>query len=331
MSSTQGIELKNRFISQYLTGKDFSVERLPADASFREYSRISYGNKTLILMDSSKELESMKSFIQVCDILLEKGLSVPRILGQDKKSGLLLLEDFGSYTYTKLLSGREGQESETELYKKAIDVLVKLHKDVPTNVLDNYSEKTLIEEALIMVDWYFPTLNNEPLSKDLRDEYINIWKSILPKLHYTNSCLVLRDYHVDNIMLLPNRHGIREVGLLDFQDALIGSYAYDFISLVEDARRDIHQDLYEEMLHYYFDHSPQIDKQKFLNDLSILGMQRSLKIIGIFTRKSSRDSNSRYLVHLPRLWKYIASHLKNPMFEPLGRWIKKTGVNIGTE
>ncbi len=130
-------------------------------------------------------------------------------------------------------------------------------------------------------------------------------------------------------MLLPNRHGVREVGILDFQDALIGSYAYDFISLLEDARRDIHEDLYKEMLHYYFSKSTTIDKQKFLNDINILGMQRSLKIVGFCTRKASRDNNTQYLVFLPRVWKYIGNHLKNPIFEPLQEWFKKVQINIG--
>jgi aminoglycoside/choline kinase family phosphotransferase len=325
----QRTDLKNRFISKNITDSEFTLKKLPADASFREYYRISYGENTVMLMDSSKELDSLKSFINVSNILSKKGLSVPKIIAEDTEKGFLLLEDFGDYTYTKLLSDRQGQESEIELYKKAIDVLVELHKDKPSDALPQYCNKTLMKELLLMVDWYFPTLNNAPLSKELRNEYINIWENILPKIRYKDSCMVLRDYHVDNIMMLPNRHGVREVGLLDFQDALIGSYSYDFISLLEDARKDIPEDLYSEMLHYYFSKSNTIDKQKFLNDITILGMQRSLKIIGIFTRKASRDNNTKYLVCLPRLWKYIAKHLKNPIFEPLQEWFKKVEINIG--
>ena len=186
-----------------------------------------------------------------------------------------------------------------------------------------------MKELLIMVDWYFPTLNNAPLSTELRNEYIKIWENILPRIQHKDSCMVLRDYHVDNLMLLTNRHGFREVGLLDFQDAVIGSYSYDFISLLEDARKDITDDLYSEMLHYYFSKSNIIDKQKFLNDITILGMQRSLKIVGVFTRKASRDNNTKYLVFLPRVWKYIANHLKKPIFEPLQEWFKKVEINIG--
>lgn len=329
MNSTQSAELKNNFVSQNLPQKKFRIEKLPADASFREYSRVYYGNKTAILMDSSKELKSMESFIKIDNILLQKGFSVPKILAQDTHNGFLLLEDFGDYTYTKLLADRTGQESESELYKKAIDVLISLQKQTTSKEIPLYSNEILMKEVLLMIEWYFPTLHNTQLPEKLQKEYKEIWEVILAKLQYKDSCIVLRDYHIDNVMLLPNRHGIREVGLLDFQDALIGSYAYDFISLMEDARRDIHEDLFSEMLHYYISKTPQIDKQKFLTDIKIIGMQRTLKIIGTFTRKASRDGDSRYLVHMPRLWKYVSKRLNEPTFDSLKNWFKKADINIG--
>jgi len=328
MNSANIEYIKEQFLKKNLPAKNLFVEALPNDASMRFYDRISFSDKSLLLMDSSREKHSLPPFVKISEFLQKKGYSAPKIIARDMEAGLLLLEDFGQFTYTRLLEENSHTEFEHELYQKATDVLVKLHKEKVEIKLPQYNEELLMKELLLLIDWYFPILNDKPLSQDLREEYIAIWHTILQKINYKSSCLVLRDYHVDNVMLLENRIGVESVGLLDFQDAVIGSYAYDLVSLLEDARRDISASLSSKILHHYLDKMPGIDKQKFLTDYTILGTQRSCKIVGIFARKALRDKNKRYLIHLPRVWKYIRKNINSPIMKPLQVWFSKIDLPI---
>ena len=328
MSLNNISDIKEQFLKKHIPAENLFIETLPNDASMRSYERISFSDKTLLLMNSSQELDSIPPFIKVSEFLEKKGYSVPHIIAKDPKSGLLLLEDFGTYTYTKLLDNHSNTPLEHDLYQKAVDVLIKLHKEKINIQLPDYNAEALMKELLLLVDWYFPILNDKPLSSSLRNEYIEIWQEILSRINYKTSCMVLRDYHVDNLMLLNDRIGVKSIGLLDFQDAIMGSYAYDLVSLLEDARRDIHQNLADTMLHYYLNHMPTIDKQKFLTDYAVLGVQRSCKIVGVFCRKTIRDKNNKYLIHLPRVWHYIRRGINTPIMKPLKSWFLKMDLPI---
>jgi len=328
MESIDINQAKHHFLKEHVKAENLFIEALPSDASMRTYERLSFSDRSLLLMDSHKEIESIAPFIQINEMLAKKGFSVPEIIAKDTKHGFLLLEDFGNDTYTKLLEGNSNTDLEHDLYLKAVDVLIKLHREKFTTKLPEYDENLLMKEVTLLIDWYFPISNNEPLSDKLRAEYIDIWKEILSRLSYTSSCFVLRDYHVDNLMLLKHRTGIKSVGLLDFQDAVRGSYAYDLVSLLEDARRDVGHDLANNMLHHYLDNMSELDKQKFLTDYSILGVQRSCKIVGIFSRKTIRDKNNKYLIHLPRLWKYIKHGINTPIMKPLKSWLLKMDLPL---
>jgi len=326
MNSDNIKTIKASFVNQHIPAQHLFIEPLPSDASLRSYERISFSDKSVILMDSSKEIDSMLPFIKARDFLARKGLSVPTIIGQDLQNGFLLLEDFGDNTYTKILSNNNSLDIERQLYQKAADVLIKIHKEEVDESFPRYDEYALMKEVLLLVDWYFLILNGTPLPEKLKNEYISIWKDILSRLSYNFDCFVLRDYHIDNMMIVNNREGVSSVGLLDFQDAVLGSYAYDLVSLLEDARRDIQSTIVSDTLHYYLDNLPELDKKKFLTDYAILGVQRSCKIVGIFSRKTIRDKNNKYLIHLPRVWKYIREGLNNPIMEPLKKWFLKMDI-----
>lgn len=328
MNSSNIEDIKSDFLKKHIRAENIRVEVLPSDASMRFYSRVSYLGTTVMLMDSSKELENVEPFIKINEFLEKKGYSVPHIIAKDTDHGLLLLEDFGNNTYTKLLKNSQEAELEYDLYKKAVTVLSKLHKEKIDISVPKYDKNSLITEASELIDWYFPILNDSPLSDELRSEYLSIWENILSNLNYPASCLTLRDYHVDNIMLLNDRIGIKSVGLLDFQDALIGSYAYDLVSLLEDARRDLPKQLVSDMIHLYLDNMQNIDKQKFLTDYAILGVQRSCKIAGFCSRKSIKDKDNRYLVLLPRVWDYIRQGIDTPIMKPLKQWFSKIDAPI---
>lgn len=328
MTSTENrSKIKNQFIKKHVNC-DFSLEILPNDASFRVYERIITPEKTFMLMDSSLDGESIQPFIKVGSFLLEHDYSAPKIIAYDQQNGLVLLEDLGKDTYTNRLRNNSDFATEYEMYKNAVDVLINLHQldnDVDLKVFNN---EILLDEALLLVDYYLKILHGHALSQTLRNEYIEAWNKVLNCISYRDSCVVLRDYHVDNLIWMEDRVGMKRVGLLDFQDAVIGSYAYDIVSLLEDARRDVPEDVVSKINSYYLNNMPEIDNKKFLSDYVIFGVQRSCKIIGIFARKVLRDNDSRYLQHLPRTWSYVKKHINNPLLEPLKQWFSKIDIPI---
>ena len=165
--------------------------------------------------------------------------------------------------------------------------------------MPDYGDDRLLEEALLLTDWYLPALSGGATPAAVRDAYVEAWLAVLPLARRDPPTLVLRDYHVDNLMVLDGRPGIAGCGLLDFQDAVIGPRSYDLVSLLEDARRDIPADLIAAMLARYLAAFPDIDPAAFQASYAILGAQRSAKIIGIFTRLCRRDGKDQYLRTYP--------------------------------
>ncbi|MCH9753873.1 MAG: hypothetical protein K0T99_03115 [Alphaproteobacteria bacterium] len=193
MNSNDIENIKSEFLKKNIKEIDFNIEPIPIDASMRTYERISYSGQTIILMNASKELHSVKPFIKINKFLESKGYSVPHIIAEDLEHGLLLLEDFGNNTYTKLLQNNKERDFEHALYKKAVNILIKLHKQEIDIPLEKHSHEILLKELSLLIDWYFPTLNNKPLSDELRTEFLYIWRNILKNINYNSSCLVLRE------------------------------------------------------------------------------------------------------------------------------------------
>jgi hypothetical protein len=282
------------------------IKPLQGDASHRRYERIIDADKSYMLMIAPPSKEDVKPFIRVDQILRECGLNAPKIIDQDVENGYLLLEDFGDDSYSKVL--RDKPSNELELYRCAIDVLGQLPEkaDIPS-----YSTAKLLEEAALLTDWLLTDAN--------RAEYLQIWEGILAKLDNSKKVLVMRDYHADNLMWMPQRNGLERVGLLDFQDALLGHPAYDYVSLLEDARRDVDKNTVRELLK---------DKdENFIRDYHILGAQRNCKIVGIFHRLNKRDGKEGYLKFLPRVWAHLHNDLKHPALEPMKLWLERSLID----
>ena len=225
---------------------------LAADASFRRYERLSRDTETAVLMDAPPPHENVAAFNRVARQLLDLGLSAPRPVAVDEAAGLMLLEDLGDQTFTRALA--EGTD-EARLYPLAVDVLIALHqawRPKPEAALPAYDDSRLLNEAALLPDWTLPALRGAEIAADARESYIEAWRAVLPRARAVTDCLVLRDYHVDNLMLLDNRDSIAACGLLDFQDALSGPAAYDLTSFLADGRRDISPQLKEAMLDRYF-------------------------------------------------------------------------------
>ncbi|HEY5597801.1 MAG TPA: phosphotransferase, partial [Kiloniellales bacterium] len=195
---------------------------LAADASFRRYERLRRGAATAVLMDAPPPRENVAAFHRVARQLLDLGLSAPRPIAVDEAAGLMLLEDLGDRTFTRALAAGA---DEAHLYRLAVDLLIALHRDWHTAQaagLPPYDDARLLEEALLLPDWALPAVRGVATAAAARDSYIEAWRAVLPRARSVADALVLRDFHVDNLMLLDDRGEIAGCGLLDFQDAVVG-------------------------------------------------------------------------------------------------------------
>ncbi len=298
---------------------------LAADASFRAYHRVTLGRASAVLMDAPPPGEDVRPFERIAKLLANEGFSAPRVLEVEPEQGLMLLEDLGDQTYTRALAAGA---DEPDLYRRATDLLIELHRRIGPDSgllveLPPYDEGRLLEEAALLVDWTLPALRGGSVDARLRAGYLAAWRAVLPKALAVPATLVLRDYHVDNLMVLDGRHGRAACGLLDFQDAVAGPVSYDLVSLLEDARRDIDNGLAEAMRARYLAAFPALDPEAFAASYAILGAQRGAKIIGIFTRLCWRDGKPQYLDHIPRVWGLLSRALLHPALAPVRQWFDR--------
>lgn len=299
---------------------------LAADASFRRYFRLVDGDRRAVLMDAPPPHEDVRPYVAVAGMLRGYGLSAPAVYAEDRELGALLIEDFGDDTYTRLLA--RGAD-EAALYALAVDTLVALQRAVMRDggappALPPYDVAALLREAALLVDWYAPAVLGAELPGELRDEYRDLWRAVLPLAALeAPPTLVLRDYHVDNLMLLAGREGVRGCGLLDFQDALAGPASYDLVSLLEDARRDVPAALRAAMTERYLAAFPALDRGAFRRAAAILAAQRNAKIIGIFARLWRRDGKPQYLRHIPRVWRLLEADLQEPALHRVAAWLDR--------
>jgi len=189
--------------------------------------------------------------------------------------------------------------------------------------LPPYDEARLLTEAGLLVDWYMPCVLSAELTATARETYLARWREVLPEAELPAPTLVLRDYHVDNLMLLPGRSAVQSCGLLDFQDAVRGPASYDLVSLLEDARRDVPAALRGAMTERYLAQFPDLDQARFRRSAAILAAQRNCKIIGIFTRLWRRDGKPGYLAHIPRVWRLLEEDLREPALRPVADWLDR--------
>jgi aminoglycoside/choline kinase family phosphotransferase len=342
-----------------------ACEPLTGDASARKYFRLQKDKQSAVLMDASSVLESVAPFIQIGQHLHQLGFSVPAILARSDGKGLLLLEDFGDATFTRLLDGQPDAISQRQqeqipgragsplpaarqpdncgahgvtrptnapslfkksfepekLYTLATDVLIALHQQpqaIPKGLRAYHPEK-MLEDIGLFLEWRTPTI-----SEAGNAEFKTVWREVLPLAHQVPTSLLLRDYHVANLMLLPNRQGIRQAGLLDFQDAYQGPITYDLVSLLEDARRDVPEELGEKMLARYLARSPALDQKAFETSMAILAALRHTRVLAIFERLSRHEGKHDYKkLHSPRVERLLQRALRHPMLAGVKRWMER--------
>ena len=285
-----------------------TVTPLAGDASFRRYFRVSEGERRAILMDAPPPHEDPRPFLAVAGWLGERGFAAPAIHGTDTAAGLVLLEDFGDQRMRETVDAAPAEG--VAHYAAAVDLLVALARH-PAGPFSPYDRDALQREAALLTEWYCPAVG---LDVDAT-AYAAAWDAVLAHALTDQPVTVLRDYHAENLMLVG---ADRRLGLLDFQDALAGHPAYDLVSLLQDARRDVEPSVEEAMLARY--RAATGAGEDFLNAYHVLGAQRNAKIVGIFTRLWRRDGKERYPSLCPRVWAYLERGLSQPVLAPVAAW-----------
>ncbi|WP_294391883.1 phosphotransferase [uncultured Sphingomonas sp.] len=280
--------------------EDATILPLAGDASFRRYFRVVGSDASAVLMDAPPQHQDSRPFVAIGDHLRTLGFVTPCILSQDLERGMILLEDFGDARMREVVEADAGREQ--EVYAAAIDLLRDLHGH-RAGALPPYDMAVYQREVGLFPEWYMPAVELEP-----GGGYAEAWAEALAPIADDQSTMVLRDYHAENIMLLTDGR----LGLLDFQDALAGHAAYDLVSLLQDARRDVSPALEAAMLARY----GQVDDAAY----ALLGAQRNTKILGLFTRLWKRDGKPRYLSYQSRVWTYLERDLAHPALAPVRCW-----------
>lgn len=321
--NTQKFLMIHRFLEE--SGRtNFKLDIIPADCSKRQYYRVFTASDSYILMDATEDLKSIPPFVKVCDNLIGVGVRAPEIYHADLQLGMLLLEDFGDLSLTKAL--RKSPEMEMEYYMECIEILKTLYNTTHDFNIPEYDDALLDNELMVFVDWYLQHNVDSSKFHHARDELFNIFHKLYRELGDLNSAPCLRDFMADNIFVTEG-NALGRIGVIDFQDAVTGSPAYDLVSLLEDARRDVSEDVVSYCKAMYRSDLG-LNENHFEKSYAILSLQRNLKIVGIFHRRNLRDGEPRYLDYLPRVWDFIRVSLKEDVAAPLATWFEKYGVVI---
>lgn len=326
---------------------------LQGDASTRSYETIRPENrKPLILMNAARQpdgppvrdglpysqiahlAEDVVPFVAIARWLRAQGFAAPEILAEDLDQGFLLIENLGS---DGILD--DNGAPDPERYEVAIDCLAELHgKPLPGPLpvgdkmhhVPAYDTRAMQIEVELLTDWYLPWKRGTVVPEEERQEYLDLWRKLFADLQSAEKSLVLRDYHSPNLIWREDRTGLDRLGIIDFQDAMIGPSAYDVASLCQDARVTVDQDLADQLLVRYIAArlaaDPGFDEAGFLQAYAIMAAQRAAKILGIFVRLKQRDGKPDYLRHLPRIEAYISASLQHPALQPLRFWFAKAGI-----
>jgi len=276
----------------------FSIEEASSDASFRKYYRLNHADTNLLLMDASLERESLKAFLDVTQKLHAVDVNAPKILAQNLEIGYLILEDFGTTHYLDILDW----DNFEELYKKAIDVILKMQK-ADTKNLPLYDKAFLIKEMDLMLEWYIEKLLPATPTQKQKDTIATTLNAIADEvLKQPQGIFVHRDFHSRNIMLKENG----EIGVIDYQDAMSGALCYDIASLLEDSYIEFDREDNIKLILYFRDQKGiDVDDETFIRWFDFISMQRHIKVLGIFARLFKRDGKRQYLQDLPLTLKYL--------------------------
>jgi hypothetical protein len=298
-----------------------AAEPVAQDASFRRYLRLIGGPRPAVLMDAPPP-EDIMAFVTIGRHLAEIGVSVPLVFAADEGQGLLLEEDFGDTSVAQLI----GNSAAPEVFDAIVDTLVVLQRAAPPRDLPRWDATAMATTAMgTLFDWWWPAMFGEPAPEEARRDFGVALEAMLAPVARGPECLVHRDFFAENLLWLPRRNGMNRIGVIDFQGAAIGHPAYDLVSLLQDARRDIPHDLKERTIRRYLSARPELDAEQFRAAYAACAAQRHLRVACQWVRLARRDNRPGYLVHGPRTWRLLEQALREPSAAPLAfvmdRWI----------
>ena len=272
---------------------NFTLSTASDDASFRRYFRIERSNLSFIAMDAPPEKENSERFVEIAELLRNNNIHAPKIIDKDLDLGFLLIEDLGSKTFLQALN----KSNKLALYKLAIDELIKIQAiDLQDQTLSQYDEALLKTELILLIDWYLP----KNTSQQSLDKLHQLFDQLVQNSLNSPQVFVHRDYHCRNLMITNSN-----ISVIDFQDAVIGSNTYDLVSLLKDAYFELSQHDLTTLLDYYHTQTNNTNSfNEFEKQFDLMGLQRHLKILGIFKRLSLRDGKNQYLDNIPLVKKY---------------------------
>jgi tRNA threonylcarbamoyl adenosine modification protein YjeE len=326
------------------------IAHLQGDASTRSYARLFGTGGTVLLMDApvqpdgppirdgksysriAKLAENMvRPFVAIGAVLRRAGLSAPAVEAFDLDKGMLLVEDLGNRAFAV---GLAAGASQPELWRAAVDALITLRRvplppslplpDGGSYVLPRRDRAAFEIEVELLLDWHWPAIKGSPAPPSLRLEFMALWAPVLDRLLALPGGWFLRDYHSPNLIWLPDRTGVARVGILDFQDALNEHFAFDLVSLLQDARVTVPEELETELFAYYCAEvaarEPAFDRAAFAMAYADFGAQRNTRLLGLWLRLLKRDGKPHYLQNNPRTWGYLERNLRAPELGPLAAW-----------
>jgi N-acetylmuramate 1-kinase len=326
---------------------DAGRRRMPGDASTRSYARLVRDDGVVILMNSPLRpdgpavydgksysaavhlAEDVKPFVAIDNGLRARGFSAPSIHHADLDAGFLITEDFGSAGF---IEGKPPRPI-AERYEAAVDMLAALHREALPEILPvapqityaipTFDTEALLVEVGLMLEWYMPDRGAE-LTDNLRAEFVMMWRDLLSKPASAARTWALRDFHSPNLIWLDERTGTARVGIIDFQDAVLGPAAYDLVSLLQDARVDVPEQLELALLTRYIKarraSEDSFDPAAFAELYAIMSAQRNTRLLGTFARLNRRDGKPQYLRHQPRIWTYLNRSLAHPLLARAREW-----------
>ena len=329
------------------------IAHLQGDASTRSYARLFSADGTVVLMDApvqpdgppvrdgksysriARLAENMvRPFVAIGGALRGAGLSVPTMPAFDLEKGFLLVEDLGDRVFTAEIATGAAQ---AELWRAAVDVLIRL-RGVPVPprlplpdgtgyVLPRRDRAAFEIEVELLLDWHWPTLKGGPAPRSVRAEFMALWAPVLDRLLALPGSWFLRDYHSPNLIWLPRREGVARVGVIDFQDALNEHSAFDLLSLLQDARTTVPEELEKELFAYYCAEvaarEPAFDSAAFAAAYADFGAQRNTRLLGLWLRLLKRDGKPQYVQYIPRTWGYLERNLHAPALGDLAAWYER--------
>ena len=350
----QGALMRDDAIMEFLSRsghKTATRQFFEGDASSRRYEKIVQNGDAALLMDMPRRpdgppVKDGKSYSQIAHLaeditavvainrhLVSAGYSAPNIIQADLGKGLALIEPLGDQVYGKMYLAGEDMQIPLET---AVELLADMAlRDWPAqpvadgeivHTVSTYDEQAQLIEVDLLPTWYIPYARNTSTPDGLKEEFASIWKTLLPLALPDKPQWVLRDFHSPNLLWLAERQGIRRVGLIDTQDAVLGHAAYDLMSLAQDARVDVSAEMEQHLIAHYCalrQNQEMFDQTSFKTSYAVLGAQRATKILGIFARLSKRDGKHAYLKHMPRVSRYLSRNLQHPALSDLRAWLQQ--------